>query len=398
MSRRSFWQRLAQRTDRSPTPSQQPHSTNFAITNPDGSILIANTDMSRSSFTTHHPYHYTSSSSSSSQRPRQPRYASPLTPHRELPPAELAGMMGMSDPAAERRGRDSDINHDRNDTGLDDPLDGVASSTSYSRGSQRGDYGGSMGLHGSPSSRSLTYDSHESQHPQRQQAMVQPTIRVRPEYNTIYRKDPTGQNGKQNMVCVITIEIPSRRPPLSPEEEEAKLRQQWSSLQSIHGRDRDSAFNSTDQDTRRHSRASSAGAAAAAAATTTNNGNHSHSNDTAVNDGQDTEVDTADATTADAGKDSDAGSQHGGRLARGEGSGAASPEEGFSYGATPAASDVDPNAAVLEDLRARITDWKGQGLEKFGSLVLYDSLGVRQDAVVRNFWVYCGYRRAMLCG
>lgn len=278
-------------------------------------------------------------------------------------------MMGMSEPL-DRRRRESDLSHERTDVGIDDPLDSM-SHASF-RGPAR-DHNG-IGLHSSPSTRSLTYDTYDAPQ-QRQQAMVQPTIRVRPEYNTIYRKDPSGQVGKQNMVCVITIEIPSRRPPLSPEEEEAKFRQQWSSLQAIHDREGD-AFDEADQS--RGNRNSRAPALSDGGQST---------NDTSGDYGDPRLAGDANGTV-DGGKESENGHSPQAPNAREE-SGTASPtEEGFSFGATPAASDTDPNAAVLEDLRQRIHDWKGQGIEKFGALVLYDSLGVRQDTVVRNFWVY----------
>lgn len=294
--------------------------------------------------------------------------------HGSTPATELAGMMGLND-AMDRRRRGSDVSHDKTDAG-DDPLD-AASQSAYSRSTAHRDQNG-IGMHGSPSSRSLTYDMADSQQ-QRQQAMVQPTIRVRPEYSTIYRKDPTGQNGKQNMVCVITIEIPSRRPPLTAEEEEAKFRQLWSSLQSIHHRNGDTF---DEQDQSRDTGASSM--------TGLQDGNRSIDNDVTV------EHDDADGDGGVEGaKESETGHPQppappGSR----EETSASSPtEEGFSFGATPAAGDVDPNAAVLDDLRQRIQDWKGQGIEKFGNLVLYDCLGVRQDTAVRNFWVY----RECLC-
>ncbi|CAO1636982.1 unnamed protein product [Sympodiomycopsis kandeliae] len=307
--------------------------------------------------------------------------------------SKLAGMMGMADLGSDRR-RESDTNRERTEAGTDDPLD--SSSYASFRNAQHRDQNG-MVIHGSPSLRSLSYDAHDTQQ-QRQQAMVQPTIRVRPEYNTIHRKDPTGRNGKQNMVCVITIEIPSRRPPLTAEEEEAKFRQQWSSLQTIHDHEDENFDDGETENRTLDYQDESRDAERASGVPVPSNGSLHGSHD-------------GNGHAADAHFEGDDGATHSRRDEDAQGlqnttstppngrrdDGATSPnEEGFSYGATPAANDVDPNAAVLDDLRQRIHDWKGQGIEKFGKLVLYDNLGVRQDTVVRNFWVYL-FHDVLLC-
>lgn len=47
-----------------------------------------------------------------------------------------------------------------------------------------------------------------------------------------------------------------------------------------------------------------------------------------------------------------------------------------------------PFQAVVNDLRARMADWKGHSLDEFGALKLYDLVSVRKDANTREFSVY----------
>ena len=181
---------------------------------------------------------------------------------------------------------------------------------------------------------------------QPRQGMVHPLVRVRSEYSILHRKDPTGQNGKQNVVCVVTVEMPSRRPPPSPEEEEAKNRMQWRNLATYIGDDSLEGPGTVAADSSRD-----------AASIEEAPDGHRQRESSAATSAQDESGD----------------------------------EEGFSYGVTPAPGNeapTDPHEPVLEDLRQRIIDWKGQTMERFGPLVLYDYLGVRQDAIVRQFWVY----------
>ncbi|EIW58408.1 uncharacterized protein TRAVEDRAFT_64856 [Trametes versicolor FP-101664 SS1] len=59
--------------------------------------------------------------------------------------------------------------------------------------------------------------------------------------------------------------------------------------------------------------------------------------------------------------------------------------------------DADsPFAAITEDLRNRIIDWKGHPLSGLGPLQMYDLLSVRRDALVREFFVYL-FKEAIIC-
>ncbi|KAI8985686.1 Pleckstrin homology domain-containing protein [Trametes punicea] len=55
-----------------------------------------------------------------------------------------------------------------------------------------------------------------------------------------------------------------------------------------------------------------------------------------------------------------------------------------------------PFAAITEDLRNRIIDWKGHPLSGLGPLQMYDLLSVRRDNLVREFFVYL-FREAIIC-
>lgn len=63
-----------------------------------------------------------------------------------------------------------------------------------------------------------------------------------------------------------------------------------------------------------------------------------------------------------------------------------------AYGSPSAPSQLYPNADVLaiivEDLRRRMSDWKGHAFEEFGALKIYDHLNVRKERHVREFVVY----------
>ncbi|CAO1613355.1 unnamed protein product [Parajaminaea phylloscopi] len=245
------------------------------------------------------------------------------------------------------------------------------------------------------------------------QGMVHPIIRVRPEYSTLYRKDPTGQNGRQNIVCVISVEVPSRRPPPTEEEEEAKHRIQWRTLGTVLDESADDSRESASAQT-----AESGGFddSASQAPTQQQHNQRSYSpqplpladQSHAFHSPQvsrahhNEDEDEDDAVTADgafrhATKESESSHREGDAQPRDQESDG--DEEGFSFGATPPAAQGgsnDAHAAVLADLRDRIADWKGQTIERFGDLVLYDHLGVRQEAIVRNFWVYL-FNDALLC-
>lgn len=59
-------------------------------------------------------------------------------------------------------------------------------------------------------------------------------------------------------------------------------------------------------------------------------------------------------------------------------------------------SESSPFAAITEDLRTRIIDWKGHPLSDLGPLQMYDLLSVRRDSLVREFYVYL-FREALIC-
>ncbi|EPQ56625.1 hypothetical protein GLOTRDRAFT_75412 [Gloeophyllum trabeum ATCC 11539] len=56
----------------------------------------------------------------------------------------------------------------------------------------------------------------------------------------------------------------------------------------------------------------------------------------------------------------------------------------------------NPFAAITEDLRNRIIDWKGHPLSRLGPLQMYDLLSVRRDSLVREFYVYL-FKEAIIC-
>ncbi|KAJ7043603.1 Pleckstrin homology domain-containing protein [Mycena alexandri] len=62
----------------------------------------------------------------------------------------------------------------------------------------------------------------------------------------------------------------------------------------------------------------------------------------------------------------------------------------------PDPEEDSPFVAITEDLRNRIIDWKGHPMSDLGALQMYDLLGVRRDAVVREFYVYL-FKEALIC-
>ena len=67
-----------------------------------------------------------------------------------------------------------------------------------------------------------------------------------------------------------------------------------------------------------------------------------------------------------------------------------------TYQASLQSQDESPFAAITEDLRNRIIDWKGHPLSGLGPLQMYDLLSVRRDALVREFYVYL-FKEAIIC-
>ncbi|KAF7309771.1 hypothetical protein MIND_00349000 [Mycena indigotica] len=70
------------------------------------------------------------------------------------------------------------------------------------------------------------------------------------------------------------------------------------------------------------------------------------------------------------------------------------PQYPSSHGHEP--EEDSPFNAITEDLRNRIIDWKGHPMSDLGALQMYDLLGVRRDAIVREFYVYL-FREALIC-
>lgn len=297
--------------------------------------------------------------------------------------SEAAGMMGLGGTTGpqSRSRRASDA---KSETPADDSVDPgnrrqPSSSVAMASGQQLATRSASQDGSGSYRQHEETTSAASVSAPSQaaRQAMVHPLIKVRPEYTTIYRKDPTGQNGKQNIVCVVSITVPSRRRPLSDEEEEAKYPlPHWHGLQTIEDQD-DGHQGDVDGDDGQSQVASSI-APRSEAAQSQLYGNGSSDLQTFDGDGVSAPKQNGGHDDARSNADGD--------------------EEGFSFSTTPAGKEAEERAAaVCFDLSSRILDWKGQSIERFGKLMLYDYIGVKQDkAVVRNFWVYL-FHGALLC-
>ncbi|KAF7308751.1 hypothetical protein MKEN_01074200 [Mycena kentingensis (nom. inval.)] len=70
------------------------------------------------------------------------------------------------------------------------------------------------------------------------------------------------------------------------------------------------------------------------------------------------------------------------------------PQYASSHGHDP--EEESPFNGITEDLRNRIIDWKGHPMSDLGPLQMYDLLGVRRDAIVREFYVYL-FKEALIC-
>ncbi|PWN50852.1 hypothetical protein IE53DRAFT_75830 [Violaceomyces palustris] len=198
--------------------------------------------------------------------------------------------------------------------------------------------------------------------------VVNPIVKARPEHNTIYRKG-TNASGKQNVVCVLSIEVPSRRPSEFRDHRLSTIQDYDTSqgdLDELEEEEDDSLSHHTAEGSFNDERL-----------------------DEKLN-GWNGPSGVGQSPPPRGLEDAD----------RGDGSVRShSPalSAGFSYGATPAAGpEMDSNRAVIEDLRQRISDWKGHSIEHFGNLILHDNLSVRQDTVVRDFNVYL-FEEALLC-
>ncbi|UZJ54962.1 hypothetical protein CBS101457_004282 [Exobasidium rhododendri] len=255
--------------------------------------------------------------------------------------------LGKND-ASQKIHRSTDASGERNGF----PRGVVASGSSHSNHTSMLPFGAS----------SVGNSVEDSLHQLSNRSMLSPIIRVRPEYDTIYRKErKSTEPGKQNVVCVISVEIPSRRAKTSVEEEELLWMQKTSHRNQ-------SAIDSQAKE-----------------------GNSQVNEDFSLSPQQqsirglgdgDRKQEGAIPFAKEVGKEED------------------EEEAPFSFGATPAAFDstrqVDPTTNIIEDLRRRISDWKGHTVDRFGPLILYDFVGVRQENVVREFYVYL-FKEALLC-
>lgn len=320
---------------RKPKPADSPLSTTIILTNLHSPDSTSHPPSLQSS-----PCYCPTRSSSA----RRPSWCDSVRPILSLSArsrsAELAGVASPNHRAANESG----------EVASDDPLDtGRGNVHHYTE-------------HGNANQSPLNKTVVGLETPQRHNA-VHPVVRARSEYSTLYRKDPSGKNGKQNVVCVLSIEVPPRRPLT---DEDAKLSLLWRNLDTVTSRDQ----------------GEDSGPQRSFSPQPVMHRDFAHHRSQQSIDG------SVDGTT-DAGdgyKESESGQR----------TDYNNDEGGFSYGATPAAGNgngntgkEEPHAAILQDLRERVNDWKGQTMERFGDFILYDYLGVRQDAVLRNFWVYC---------
>ncbi|SPO29596.1 related to CDC24 - Guanine nucleotide exchange factor (GEF or GDP-release factor) [Ustilago trichophora] len=196
-----------------------------------------------------------------------------------------------------------------------------------------------------------------------------PTVRAKPEFPIIYCKPNGKQNGKLNVVSVLSIEVPSRRSPADIRDHALDtISDEYAEENSANGvREDDDSYS---DDLKRSGSGWEANGVDGLAPM-----DRSRSPMPEARVGFTEQGDTQNV------------------MARIE-----SPEEqGFSFGATPAGLPaLDPTRAILDDLQQRVADWKGHSIEHFGPLVLHDLLNIRQDSVIREFHVYL-FQEALLC-
>ncbi|PWN18828.1 hypothetical protein BCV69DRAFT_252275 [Microstroma glucosiphilum] len=290
---------------------------------------------------------------------------------------------------------------------IDDPIGSIALSSTMSRSTSRSYPDPQSSRHStmsSPASRNVILEAnsnHESLSSPlptspTSPGMVHPVIRIRPEFDTIYRKDPTGQNGKQNIVCVVALEVPSRRPPLSLDEQEAKHQMQWKGLPLLNGDDDDEQEATDEEDA---DGGIDNGLEAGDEPPAEMRYNHRASGlSESISSGHDRALASSDVGHERLARHDDQNSLHEYGDENHSGSGKETSnggDEDFSMHAAPAIDETSYDA-VFEDLKARLADWKGQPIEKFGQLALYDYIGISQDNVVRKFWVYL-FNSALIC-
>ncbi|KAJ7180680.1 Pleckstrin homology domain-containing protein [Mycena filopes] len=165
--------------------------------------------------------------------------------------------------------------------------------------------------------------------------IVAPSIQVRPEFSSLTRTT----DNNQPLTCIVVIELPGKRIATGPVPGPV-----MSDVRSRSGRS-----SPRPDSTRRH-----------------NNG-------------------------SDRDRDHRAGSDRESHHHRG---GDRSPPQYASSGHEP--EEDSPFVAITEDLRSRIIDWKGHPMSDLGALQMYDLLGVRRDAIVREFYVYL-FKEALIC-
>lgn len=210
--------------------------------------------------------------------------------------------------------------------------------------------------------------SHEDPSSSPSRRLVTPQIRMRPEYDTLYRKDRTGENGKQNTVCVISIDVPPRRPQPSTEQEELSWYSRFGAI-AYEPLEQDLGPDRSPQPEAKEYRADDV--------PPETQENHRRGQSPEENgERRQEQPRSSEPRNADDDDDDDE-------------------EEAFSFSATPARPQ-DAFASVVRDLSMRIQDWKGHSADKFGPLLLFDYIGVRQEPVMRDFYVYL-FKEALLC-
>ncbi|TKY88645.1 hypothetical protein EX895_002276 [Sporisorium graminicola] len=192
-----------------------------------------------------------------------------------------------------------------------------------------------------------------------------PTLRAKPEFPTIYCKPSGKQNGKLNVVSVLSIEVPSRRTPYEMRDHALDtISDEFAEEKSADGAREDD--DSWSDDLKR-----------------SGTGWETHGVDALA---------TADPSRSPMPEASVGFTEQGDKqnvMSR--------PDTIEDQSATPAGTPAaDPTRAILDDLQYRVADWKGHSIEHFGPLVLHDLLNIRQDSVVREFHVYL-FQEALLC-
>ncbi|KAJ7765454.1 Pleckstrin homology domain-containing protein [Mycena maculata] len=180
-----------------------------------------------------------------------------------------------------------------------------------------------------------------SDHTTSSQYIVAPSIQVRPEFSSLTRSS----DNNQPLTCIVVIELPGKRitngpvpgPVLSDNYARSQPRSGRSSPRPDSTRRRQNSQNQHDPGDRSPPQYASS---------------HGHSSDPGYGS-----------------PGTDAYPQH---------------------------DEDSPFVAITEDLRNRIIDWKGHPMSDLGPLQMYDLLGVRRDAIVREFYVYL-FKEALIC-